>query len=129
MNTVFIVSPETISKICQLVAQFDSSYPRATPADEGRRNALLSSLGKRMLRLNHEAMHQRYGDEVPAKIEFFFEPVGRNLIECCKAAECWLYQCQHLPRTKLLDYVDRHVAIAYESIVKNCPDYERAQWG
>ena len=120
--SAFLVQPETIN------ACVNAMLANHQSAEDG------DKLGRELLWLNHRALHQRYGDELPAMedIEFRFRnrPMLRPLA-MLRALDCLIYQCsegdcdEHDIYRNLEDCRDA----LCRKIARSIPEYETHVWG
>ena len=94
----------------------------------------LVKLGKKMRRMNEDAVRQRY-EESPDMIpdfpfEFSLMPTP-SPIQALKSLGCYLYQCSegNIPRRQLFRALKLAEHDLAYSIVVNLPDYDTADWG
>lgn len=92
--SAFVVETETINRVCRLLDHLNGGRSDCEQLDH---------IGRQMLKLNYEAVHERYrhsphidssvppDDEIA--VEFSYRHVHAQPVEMFAAAECWLYQC------------------------------------
>jgi len=124
--SAFMVSDNTINRILSQI----------TVDDAGRclgRFAELSivELGEKMLKMNEEALFQRYGDKAPVeKIKLKTTDTQCSKIQALKSLRCLLYQCSEgkVPETVLFKSLEKLSDRWALSIINDLDDYANAEW-
>lgn len=90
----------------------------------------LNLLGIAMLKMNTEALTQRYNDKEKNDISFKHEFVKTTIFQALKSLQCYLYQCMEGDICKRKFYLDlRKVQRNLESdIIDELPLYKEAEW-
>ena len=95
----------------------------------------LTKLGRELLKMNAEALNQRYGDDLKQykkhienyKFNYRIETPCQYL----KSINCLLYQCSEgdVPNKKLFKWLKKIRQNLLFDIVNNLDDYKKAEWG
>lgn len=93
----------------------------------------LTLFGRKMLKLNIDAVNQRYqeGDGYKYAEKYTFNKTGVSQVEAIKALDCFLYQCSEgtCPRRKLFKELEGTRNGWRREVVDNNPEYVNARWG
>ena len=121
----FVVEYKTINKILMY-------YAKKTGA-EFKSIEELTGFGKELLKLNIDAVNQRYNEKTNYDFaeKFEFKEIQCNEFEILKALHCFTYQCSegNIPNKKLYkQMVELENGIAFE-IIDKMPEYQKAEWG
>ena len=94
-----------------------------------------NKFGKELLKLNLNALSERYGDDKKGNKEILnaykFEFVDSSKIQFIKNLQCFLYQCSEGNNTKKKLYKDlKKVEDAFiNSYISDLEEYKKANWG
>ncbi len=91
----------------------------------------LNGLGMAMLRLNREAVNQRYGEDEKVKGRYRFSDTLIEQFQALKSLNCLLYQCSEgtVPDNPLFKALSSIADRMAQGIVSDLPEYQRAEWG
>lgn len=134
--SAYLVSPSLISSILTHFAVGADGKCDGQPfTDMGHdlRDAEgLQALGADLWALNHESLHQRYGDDAKPKKAFVYkkDKVVKDRVQIIKHIRCLMYQCSEgsVPQTSLykaLALTANRIAFSY---VSDLPSYTAADW-
>ena len=137
--SAYVVDDKTVNRILSFI-----EYGEAGVEGNGfLRNVLtrhhinvldLAKLGKKMRRMNEDAVRQRYEkstDMIPDfPFEFSLTPTP-SPIQMLKSLGCYLYQCSegNIPRRQLFRALRQAEHDLAYGIVVNLPEYDTADWG
>jgi hypothetical protein len=155
----FIVKPETINRIVTFLDTktagsdlYASSYRDllkeyglAPIDDKGMRILMIETdewpqtLAKKLLDLNIEAVHQRYGDTsietMPGKVgqkleDYAYRFNHSTLVQVYKSVQCLSYQCAegNVPETQLYKFLEDLENTLAKEIVSALTEYNKAAW-
>lgn len=87
-------------------------------------------LGAKMLKLNAEAVGQRYREKANEPT-YEFSRTNAHIIQALKSLQCLIYQCSegNIPRRKLYREMEKLEFALAKEIVYRLPEYDRAKWG
>lgn len=138
----FIVTDATIHHAIRGLELLDPYRPNAIGTFILERSADLDKLGQYMLHLNDLAFCYRYshkGEKADPieSIQYrytnpFFNGKSPGIVECYKAAQCWLYQCSEsdaIMSDPVFVEMEKAVAMMERKIIDELPEYKAAPWG
>lgn len=129
--SAFLVSDKTITKILDGIARphpwiWDSARMHDAPPKR------FDELGAELLMMNHRALKERYGDEMPKSVAYRYPSQWGSTtpIETYKAIQCFLYQCcegtvDESPLYKRVEQWQREVG---SEIIRQLPEYDNTPW-
>jgi hypothetical protein len=134
--SAYIVSPSLINSIlCHIDKGKDGQCSAKPFADIGHKldtREGLQLLGEDLWALNHESIHQRYGDSPDPTEHFKFQPgkVLKSRPQIVKHARCLMYQscegdCDQKPLYEALAQFSYRVAFSF---VQDMDEYDQAEW-
>jgi len=119
--SAFLVENETINKVVSYMLPDNASHADGT------------TLGAKLLTMNHVALKERYGDKMPESVKFRYKYksyVGR-VRQCIviKAMRCLRYQCSegNVPESDLYKQLVKSLHQLALDIVDKLPEYESAE--
>jgi len=90
-------------------------------------------LGLAMIKLNCEAVSQRYDEKIYEKAinGYKYEDIKVTELQALKALVCFIYQCSEgdVPKRKLYKVLSRIETHMFKNIVYKMPKFEAAKWG
>jgi hypothetical protein len=144
----FIVRPETINRIVSYLsyAQGNGQIQYSNVQCLLRKYGITvekwidkQALVKKLIDLNIEAVHQRYGDmsieTMPGKVgqklsDYVFQYEDGGPIRVYKSLQCLTYQCAegNVPETELYRFLEDLENTIAREIVHAMPEYDKAEW-
>jgi hypothetical protein len=132
--SAFIVDDGTIDRVIDAIflhrENMTCEHGAFNIADEVP--AKWDELGVRLLRMNHRATRQRYGDPEPLHIEYRYPLrfLQTTKVQALKATRCLLYQCSegNVPDEPLFKELERFSDCQAHWIVSDLPEYSEAAW-
>lgn len=88
-----------------------------------------------MFQLNCDGVNARYGASEAEKfrpLDFAYRPEWcLSLVQVLKSLQCWMYQCCEgdVPQSNLYRFFEEVEAYLASKIVKDLPEYNKAEWG
>ena len=91
----------------------------------------MNRLGDALLRMNREAVNQRYSENESVKEAFHFDDVLVSPSQALKSLRCFLYQCSEgsVPNTELYKVMRSIADFLAMHIIEEMPQYQNAEWG
>ena len=132
----FIVNYRTINRILNYIDLGINDYSKKyiiSDLKDKLKIRNLQSFGVKLLKLNIDAVNQRYNEnqDYSYALGFRFEPFCVLDIQGLKSLRCLLYQCDegNVPKRKIFKVLEQFsLAMAYQ-IVGRLEEYEKSEWG
>ena len=135
--SAFLVSHNTMHDVVAEILDITDGLRYYVSPERGTisKFADASVIGRKLFEMNHQALHARYGEPVPAfeTIRYVFQPRKAlpSRVARLKAMECFLYQCMEgdVDKSELFAEVERIAGRTAMKLVNETSAWVAAPWG